>query len=87
MRSRGDVSEDARLDLTLPPTLPILTSVAVTKGREKIKPRIVGLFGHRGYKPERAFPSVDASQPSKAHLLFSGLTDRTRVGRRERFHF
>jgi len=32
VRSRGDVSEDARLDLSFPPTLPISTSVAVTKG-------------------------------------------------------
>jgi hypothetical protein len=75
VRSRGDVSEDARLDLSFPPTLPILTSVAVTKGRDWIKPWIAGLFA-TGRQTRTRLSRSPRFRRSKAHLSRSGLTDQ-----------
>jgi hypothetical protein len=72
VRSRGDVSEDARLDLSFPPTLPILTSVAVTKGRDWIKPWIAGLFATGRQTRTRFLSRSPRFSRSKAHLPFLG---------------
>jgi hypothetical protein len=78
VRSRGDVSEDARLDLSFPPTLPILTSVAVTKGRDWIKPWIAGLFATGRQTRTRFLSRSPRFSRSKAHLPF--WVDRPETG-------